>query len=101
MTAACCVPALAEKIPAKWATKDGATVSDGLDRADNYDPSMNTTFYMVLEPDLIYSVDDLPMMGDEGVDLSTLILATVAAGTAYLGVSSYAFGNRKDNAVHS
>ena len=101
MMAASIVPALAEKIPVKWATKDGATVSGDVDRTDNYDPSMNTTFYMLLEPDLVYAIDDVPMMGDEGVDLSTLILATVAAGTAYLGVSSYAYGSKEDHTLHS
>lgn len=92
------VPAMAEKLPKELehATEDGATVSERVDEADNYDNTMGTKFYLFIEPDIIYSAKAIPKMGDEGVDFITLALAALSVGTAYLGVSSYAFDSKKN-----
>lgn len=65
-----------------------ATVSDETDKATNEDPDMGTQFFMYIEPDIV--VNDHPNMGDTGIDVSLLMMAALAAGTAYLGVSAYA-----------
>lgn len=96
--AAFTVPAMALKLPneIEHATEDGATVSERVDEADNYDNTMGTRFYLYIEPDIIYSAKAIPKMGDEGVDFFTLALAALTVGTAYLGVSAYAFNGKKD-----
>ena len=97
-TAALTVPAMALKLPKEieHATKDGATVSERVDTADNNDNTMGTRYYMYIEPDIIYSAKAIPKLGDEGVDFITLALASLSVGTAYLGVSAYAFDGEKN-----
>lgn len=51
---------------------------------------------MYIEPDIIYSAKAIPKLGDEGVDFITLALAALSVGTAYLGVSAYAFDGEKN-----
>ena len=86
----CMVPAFAadEELPIDKATSNSATVSDETDKATNEDPDMGTQFFMYIEPDIV--VNDHPNMGDTGIDVSLLMMAALAAGTAYLGVSAYA-----------
>ena len=86
------VPAMAEKLPKELprATQDGATVSEKLDHADNNDNTMGTHYYILLEPDIIYSAKALPKMGDEGTDIMAMLIAALSVGTAYLGVAAYA-----------
>lgn len=97
--AALAIPAMAEKLPEdlKRATFDEATVSKSVDEADNYDNTMGTKFYLFIEPDLIYTSKALPKMGDEGIDFATLALTALSVGTAYLGVSAYAYDSKENH----
>lgn len=90
------VSAMAEKLPKELprATEDEATVSERVDEADNNDNTMSTRYYILLEPDIIYSAKALPKMGDEGTDVMTMLLAALSVGTAYLGVSAYAYKDK-------
>lgn len=83
--------AMAETPPVPQPNPGGYTVSDKLDTAENVDPSMGTQYWMYLEPDPepVNQRSNLPKMGDEGVDLNTLLLATLGVGAAYLGSRAY------------
>lgn len=86
----CAVPAFAEEMPVEKATKDKATVSDELDTAD---PSMETNYYMYIEPDLISK--DIPKMGVDGFSTELLLAVAAVAGISYLGVSAYAYSGEE------
>lgn len=68
---------------------EGATVSGEVDTATNQDPSMGTNFTMFIESDPV--VNDVPNMGDMGLDPNMLLIATFGSGIAYLLVSRYAY----------
>lgn len=93
----CAVTALAEEMPVGRATENSATVSEQVDTATNEDPRMGTTYYMYLAPDLV--VTDPPLMGVDGPNTNLLVLLAMAVGAAYLCVSAYAHGGKKQDAA--
>ena len=75
------------------ATENGATVSDDLDRADNYKPSMGTEYFMYMAPDP--DVNDVPQMGDTGLNTMNLMLGALIVGAAFLVTQHYAYAGGK------
>lgn len=80
-------PVWAEELPIKKASEHGATVSNEVDTASNYDPSMGTRYFMYIPPDPVY---EMPKMGGDGVSRKQLVWITLGTGLGYLAVSIYA-----------
>lgn len=98
-TAVCITSAFAvpePTIPHTHGTEEEATVSEEEDTATNSDPSMSTNFYMYIPPDPTF--EDVPQMGDLGMDPNRLLLAAMLLGVVYLGCSQYAYSNRRQEA---
>lgn len=91
--------AFAEELPIDRATENSATVSKEVDIATNEDPSMGTSYFMYLAPDIV--VMNPPQMGVDGPHTDLLVLLAVFAGLAYLCVSAYAYGGKENRTAHA
>lgn len=73
--------------PMEHGTTTESSVSEEVDTAQNTDDDMSTQFYVYIPPE---KANDMPNMGDTGVDTSTLLKLTILVGCAYLVCSRYA-----------
>lgn len=76
-------PVKATEFSVKQATEYGATISEETDKATNEKPEMSTEFFMYIPPDPVY---DIPKMGDEGVNVISMILGALSVGVCYLAL---------------
>lgn len=89
----CVTCAFAEELPVEIPGPGEATVSDEVDKADNYDPNMGTQFYMYIPPDVV--ANDYPQMSDTGIATQWLLLGALVCGLGYLGATAYAANKEK------
>ena len=76
------------------ATESSANVSEETDKADNANPKMETNFYMYLPPDPTF--EDIPQMGDNGLNTTALLISTLITGIAFVGVASREYEQKKE-----
>lgn len=84
------LPAYAEDHPMmEHGSPSGAAVSEEVDRASGSDNDLATQYFMYIPPKL--NAEDVPKMGDAGIDINTLLLVTISVGVIYLGCHYLAY----------
>lgn len=83
----------AENHPMDHGTTSDAAVSDEVDRTEGLDNRVSTKFFIHIPADPVS--EDIPNMGDIGVDLDQLLLITIGVGIAYLICNHYANSDPK------
>lgn len=87
--AAAILPAYAEESPVEPGTPTEASVSEEVDKASGGDNDLATQYFMYIPPKL--SAEDVPKMGDTGIDINMLLIITIGVGVVYLGCHYYAY----------
>ena len=82
------LPAYADEHPMDHGSKTEASVSEEVDRASGGDNDMATQYFMYIPPKL--KAEDVPKMGDTGIDINILLIITIGVGVTYLGCQYYA-----------